>query len=244
MERTRPSLEKHGLNVASISYDPTETLARFSNAYNIGYPMLSDRDSVVIKKFGILNTNVPEGHMFFGIPFPTDYLVTPQRLIGAKYATEDYQTRVASSEILLDQFGEAPGSSATVRAADVEVTIALSADHAAAGQQLGVSANFNIAPGWHIYGQPIASNYTATAITLEGDAAGAQSMQFPKPEMVKFEALGETLPVYKGSFKATGMLMIKPGTKPGDYTLAGTVKFQECNDSICKMPQSASFTLA
>jgi len=150
----------------------------------------------------------------------------------------------ASTDILLGQSSAPPSSSATVRAADVEVTIALSADHAAAGQQLGVSANFNIAPGWHIYGQPIASNYTATTITMEGDAAGAQSMVFPKPEMVKFEALGETLPVYKGSFKATGKLMIKPGTKPGDYTLAGTVKFQECNDSICKMPQSASFILA
>ncbi len=148
------------------------------------------------------------------------------------------------SDILLDSSGPPPSSSATVRAADVEVTIALSADHAAAGQQLGVSANFSIAPGWHIYGQPIASNYTATTITMEGDGAGSQSMQFPKPEMVTFEALGETLPVYKGSFKATGKLMIKPGIKPGDYTLAGTVKFQECNDSICKMPQSAPFTLA
>jgi hypothetical protein len=34
-------------------------LRRFSAAYHISYPMLSDSGSVVIRDFGILNTNVP-----------------------------------------------------------------------------------------------------------------------------------------------------------------------------------------
>src|SRR6202035_5611938 len=114
-----------------------------------------------------LNTNVPADHQFYGIPFPTDYLIGPDGNMRAKYFLPDYQTRVASSKILLDQFDVADAKSASLNAEDLRVTITPSADHTVPGRELGVVADFSIAPGWHIYGQPLPSNYTATSIEFD-----------------------------------------------------------------------------
>ena len=48
-------LRDKGLGLATISYDPVETLAAFSTQHIIAFPMLSDVGSVKIRKFGILN---------------------------------------------------------------------------------------------------------------------------------------------------------------------------------------------
>ncbi len=204
---------------------------------------MSDQGSAVIKAFGILNTNVPEGHKFYGIPFPTDYLIGPDGIIRAKYFLPDYQTRVASSTILLDQFGVAGAKSVAVSADDLRVVISPTANHTVPGQELGVAADFAIAPGWHIYGQPLPSNYTPTAIEFDSDVVASQAFEFPTPEKVNFEALGETLPVYKGDFRTKGKILVRSGLKPGEYQLKGKLKFQECSKDICKIPQSVAFEI-
>jgi DsbC/DsbD-like thiol-disulfide interchange protein len=229
--------------VAVITYDSQEILRRFAEAQGLGYPCLSDQGSAVIKAFGILNTNVPEGNKFHGIPFPTDFLIGPDGVIRAKYFLPDYQTRVASSAILLDQFGTAGAKSVSLTVDDLRVVIAPTADHAMAGQELGVAADFSIAPGWHIYGQPLPSNYTPTTIEFESDTVASQAFEYPAPGMVKFEALGETLPVYSGNFRMKGKLLVKSGLKPGDYQLKGKLKFQECSTDVCKIPQSVAFEI-
>jgi len=39
----------------------------------------------VIRAFGIFNTNIPEDHkMMYGIPFPGDYLLTPDGIVRDK----------------------------------------------------------------------------------------------------------------------------------------------------------------
>src|SRR5438105_14805954 len=48
-----------GLGLATISYDPVDTLAAFSKQHSITYPMLSEAGSAIFRKFGILNP-VPE----------------------------------------------------------------------------------------------------------------------------------------------------------------------------------------
>ena len=45
-------LQSKGLGLATISYDPVETLAAFAQQHDITYPMLSDVGSVTIKNFG------------------------------------------------------------------------------------------------------------------------------------------------------------------------------------------------
>ena len=244
LEQSRQGFEKQGVKIAAITYDSREILQRFSAAHELRFPCLSDKGSVVIRAFGILNSNIPKDHPFYGIPFPGDYLISPDGVIKAKYFLPDYQTRVASSEILLNEFGaETDAKSISLTVGDIGIVITPSTDHAVAGQEIGVAADFTIAKGWHIYGQPLPANYTPTTIVFDSDCVAEQSFEYPDPKKVAFPELGETLPVYAGSFRAKGKILARPGLKPGDYKLKGTLSFQECSNQICKIPQSATFEI-
>ena len=137
----------------------------------------------------------------------------------------------------------AEGNSVVVRAEDVTTKISLSDGQSQAGRRLAVVATFEVGPGWHIYGAPLPPEYTVTQIKFADDLIESQSVKFPPPTPVKFEALGQTFPVYRGAFKAAGNIVLKPQLQPGEHQLAGTVEFQECNDLECKIPQSVTFTL-
>jgi DsbC/DsbD-like thiol-disulfide interchange protein len=137
----------------------------------------------------------------------------------------------------------AAGNAVAVKSGDVEATIALSGASAAPGHRLAVTVDFKVAPGWHIYGTKVSENYIPTSIGFDSDVVASQSWNFPPATPVNFKLLGETLPVYQGHFRASGTVMLKNGLKPGEYRLAGTLKFQECNDSICKVPRAAKFEL-
>lgn len=232
------------MKVAAITYDSQDILQRFSAAHHLDYPLLSDKGSVVIREFGILNTNVPKDQPFYGIPFPGDYLISPDGVIRAKYFLPDYQTRVASSEILVNELGADPsGKSVSLTCGDVRIVITASTDHAVAGQEIGVTVDFSIADGWHIYGQPLPANYTPTTILFDSDYIAKQSFEYPDPEKVAFPELGETLAVYASKFRAKGKILARSGLKPGDCKLNGKLSFQECSSQICKIPQSATFEI-
>jgi DsbC/DsbD-like thiol-disulfide interchange protein len=207
--------------------------------------MLSDKGSVVIRKFGILNANVPpDVTRFYGIPFPGQYLLAADGTVKDKVFLADYQERPTASQVLLTDFDTSVGNNGVVvKADDVTARVILSDARSFSGHQLGLAVDFDVAPGWHIYGNPVPQEYTPTSVKLDDDLVSAQSLNFPKPTPVKFELLGETLPVYQGAFKTAGSVLLKQKLSPGDHKLAGTVSFQECNDSLCKIPRTVRFEL-
>jgi DsbC/DsbD-like thiol-disulfide interchange protein len=206
--------------------------------------MLSDQGSAVIRKYGILNTNIPQGHPFYGIPFPGDFLLAADGTVKDKLFLPDYQTRASASEVLLRDFGQTNGGhTVTIKVEDVEANVTMSAGRAVGGQQLAVAIDITVAPGWHIYGQPLPDNYVATAVTFDNNVVAAQSFDFPRATPLAIKSLGETLPVYAGKVRASGQITLKLGLKPGDYKIPGTLKFQECSDEICKLPQKVNFEI-
>ena len=235
---------KAGLAVAAISYDSQATLKRFADAHQITYPLLSDQGSAVIRKFGILNPNIPEGNMFHGIPFPGDYVLAPDGTVTAKHFIPDYQTRPTASGILLADFNViGDGASVSIAADDVRANISLSSGVTAQCLELGVSVEITVAPGWHVYGEPLPEGYVATSVKFISEVVGDQHLTLPPARPVEFKMLGETLPVYEGSVRGKGTIAISRRAKPGDYKLAGVLKFQECSDTICKAPQQVPFEI-
>src|SRR5260370_20685394 len=146
--------------------------------------------------------------------------------------------------MLLKRFGPSAGGPAVaINTEDLRAVVTMSSDRAVAGEQLGVWAELVLAPGWHIYGQPIPDNYVATSISFDRDLGTADSFEFPKAKPVEFKSLGETLPVYSRSSRAPGTVQLKMGLKPGEYKLKGTIQFQQCNDEICKLPEKIAFEI-
>jgi Disulphide bond corrector protein DsbC len=161
-----------------------------------------------------------------------------------KVFLSSYEDRGTASEVLLKDFGIGAGNDVVeIKSDETSARIQLSDSSAFSGQELAVAANFAIKPGWHIYGQPLPKGYVPTAISFDNAMVAQQSFEFPKPTPIKFVALGETLPAYTGDFKAIGKVLLRKKLPAGEHKLAGELKFQECNDQICKMPQTVRFAI-
>jgi hypothetical protein len=60
---------------------------------------------------------------------------------------------------------------------------------------------------------------------------------------MRIAALGETIPVYSGSFRGLGSLLLKFPLDAGKTILSGQVRFQQCSDTICEPPETLPFEL-
>jgi Disulphide bond corrector protein DsbC len=220
--------------------------------------MLSDVGSKVIRAFGILNTNVPDDHkMMYGMPWPGEYLLAPDGVVRDKLFLRSYEHRPSASQVVLRHFDNSTAHSVEIRAGVISATISLSTDRCFPGQELGLELDMQVEAGWHIYGKPLPANYQSLDLILESPLIGEQSLDLPAPLPLLLPALGETLPVYGGNFKAHGKVGIKwsppipapfllalaKTIEPGLYTIAGTLRFQACSDEICEPPQAIGFEL-
>jgi len=245
LEQSRAAIENEGFRIAAVSYDSPKTLHNFAQQYQTGFPLLSDRDSAVIRSFGILNTNIAPELRAHGVPHPVQYLVAPDGAILRKYFVPNYQHRVAASEIVLREFGIASNGApaVTLRSGALTVQVGLSAEKAFAGQEIGFFAKFALEPGWHVYGSPLPGNYTATSIEFDDPKIARQSFDLPPATPLHFADLGETLPVYSGTFRGTGSLLLKYPLEDGSITLRGRLRFQQCSDAVCEPPEIIAFDL-
>jgi hypothetical protein len=176
-------LERNGLRIAAISYDSREILQAFAEKHGIGFPLLSDRDSAVIRSFAVFNTKIAPGLRAHGVPHPVDYLVAPDGLLIRKYFVPNYQHRVTASEVVLREFGATGEGAAavTLRSGALTVEIGFSGAKAFPGQEIGFFANFKLEPGWHVYGTPLPTAYTATSIAFDDPGIPASPLSFPRP---------------------------------------------------------------
>jgi len=220
--------------------------------------MLSDEGSRVIRAFGILNTNIPDDHpMLYGIPFPGDYLIAPDGTVRDKVFLSNYEHRPSASQMTVLHAPGTGANSIEIKTAVLTARIGLSADRCFPGQELGVAVEVNLKPGWHIYGEPLPTNYKSTILQFEGSLVGEYSLEMPPAKPVLLKALGQTLPVYKGEIRAVGKLGIRwsppiPARfleplgmpiEPGLHQIDGLLRFQACSDQVCEVPQNVRFQL-
>lgn len=238
-------LERNGVRIAAVSYDSQGILKGFAAKHGIGFPLLSDHDSAAIRRFGIFNANIAPGLRAHGVPHPVEYLVAPDGFLIRKYFVANYQHRVTASAVVLREFGVVgeQASAIILRSGALTVEIGLSGTEAFAGQEVGFVAKFKLEPGWHIYGAPLPEAYAATSITFDDPKINRQSFELPDAQRMEIVALGETLPVYSGSFQGLGSLLLKYPLDPGSAVLSGRLRFQQCSDTVCEAPMTAPFEL-
>jgi len=238
-------VEKNGVRIAAVSYDSQAVLKEFAEKYGIGYPLLSDQGSAVIRRFGILNVNIAPELRAHGVPHPVNYLVAPDGRIIKKYFVPNYQHRVTASAVVLREFGMANEGAATVTLRDsaLAAEIGLSGGKAFAGQEISFFVRFKLQPGWHVYGTPLPAAYTATSINFDDPKVVRQSFELPDARPMNIAALGETLPLYDGSFQGRGSLLLKFPLEAGRIVLSGKLCFQPCSDTVCEAPQTILFEL-
>jgi len=81
-------------------YDSPATLARFSEKYEIGYPVLNDPESSAIIQLGLLNPTYDPSTKYYGVPYPGVLLIDSQGIIIEKFAEENYRDRPMMEDLI------------------------------------------------------------------------------------------------------------------------------------------------
>jgi len=150
-------------------------LEEFADKQQIPYPLLSDIDSEVIRRFGILNDQVEPGDaLLYGIPYPGSFVIDEDGIVVAKFFHDTYKKR-DSPEMLIDAaLGRIELDEDAARAeggdSEVRITAAVRGGRGTIRQGIRRSlvVRFELGEGLHIYGEPAPKGMVPTSVTLEG----------------------------------------------------------------------------
>jgi peroxiredoxin Q/BCP len=89
-----------GYALATVSYDGVKPLAQFSKRRKIGFTLLSDPDSAIIRAFDLLNDDFPPGQPGHGLSLPLMFVIDPKGIITHRFSDPDYSWRPAIDTVL------------------------------------------------------------------------------------------------------------------------------------------------
>ncbi len=233
-------------------------LREFTDRQNIPYPLLSDVDSEIIRRFGILNDEVgPEDAFLYGIPFPGVYVTDEAGVVVAKFFHDTYKKR-DSPEMLIDAaLGKVvlAEDAPSVSGGDEEVRISVSVHGGKGTIRQGILrqliVRFELARDVHVYGEPVPEGMVPTSVSVTAPAGlVVEAPIYPPTETLRLESMDMELPVFSGTFDiivpfyAVGEMASE--TRPLDVDNAEleiNIRYQACNDEICFMPKTEKFPL-
>jgi len=233
-------------------------LREFAEKQAIPFPLLSDVDSAVIDRFGIRNEEVgPDAGPLHGIPYPGCYVTDEHGVVVAKSFHDSYKKR-DSPEILIDAaLGRVTLDPKAPRAEGGESAVRITASLRGGrgtlrqGIRRHLVVRFELAPGLHLYGEPVPEGMMPTRVEVRGpEGLVAEPPLLPPTTPLRLEGVGLELPVWSGSFDivvplyATGALASE--TRPLDSDRASLevrIRYQACDDETCLLPKEEKLSL-
>jgi DsbC/DsbD-like thiol-disulfide interchange protein len=208
--------------------------------------VLSDTDSQVIRRYGLLNESIDKSAAQYGIPYPATFILDPSGVVVQKYFEKDFRQRYTASEILVRQYGDAAGAAGqTVDTKHLRLTTSASLSAVHWGQRLALVADIQLKPGMHVYA-PGVQGYIPIEFSVKPTAAfEAHAPAYPPSRDLRLKAIGETVPVYQNRFRIAADITIAPDAqvKPllsqaGDLTVEGSLRYQACDAKVCYAPET------
>ncbi len=253
LERERSKLEAAGVKIAALSFDPVALLAEFSERRGIGFPLLSDPDSAIIRALGLLSPDYPEDHRFHGVPHPVTYLIGPDGVIVERHVEESYRERRTLSSVLVHREMAADDAASDQVAEHFGLRTAASSDLVYPGQRVTLSLAFDLKDGFHAYA-PGDHAYRGLELALdEHPLVAVGEVVRPDAKPFHFAPLDETVPVYEGQVRLLQDIVLQHGEATDEKAalgepleLTGTLHYQICSEKICFPPSqlAVSWTLA
>ena len=220
-------------------------LADFSARRAITFPILSDAGSATIKRYGILNTTVPDTNQLYGYPFPGTFIVNRQGVVTSRFFEPTYQERDTISSVLARLGGTVDAPAIRTSAPHLEITSYLTDQVAAPGTHLSIVLDIKPGPRIHVYA-PGVTGYKPIALAVQPQPGlVVRAADFPKAEDYFFKPLNEHVPVYQKPFRITQDVEIDPSREAAaalkelkTMAISGTLDYQACDDKVCFNPQS------
>ncbi len=236
LEDTLDELAEQGLGLVAITYDTPEVIRHFAQRVGITYPLLADPDSKIIGAFDILNTNIPEDHEWYGVPFPGTYVVDANGIVKAKYFEQDHRERYTADSILTREFGVAGARRVEVQTDHLKLTAYSSDDEASSGNRITLVLDVELPDRMHIYA-PGVEGYTASEFNIAEDPLLiTHETEFPGAEILHLPAIDERVPVFHHTVRIRKDVTISARARQDEIRIGGSFKYQACDDTICYLP--------
>jgi len=243
-------LAKNGIGLAAVSYDAVPILADFSKRRGITFPLLSDPGSATIKRYGILNTTVPEtNQQSFGIPFPGTFMLNTQGVVTSRFFEQAYQERSTVGSIMARLGNNVDVQATTVSSAQLEMTSFATDSAVAPGTQFSLVLDVRPARGVHVYA-PGVTGYKPIALSVEAQPGLViRGAQYPPSEDYHFKPLNEHVQVYQRPFRIVQDVLIDPSPEGlaalkdvSSLAIKGVLSYQACDENVCFTPQLVPLT--
>jgi len=237
-------IQRQGLGLAVISYDPPEILRAFSKQRGITFPLLSDAGSATIKRYGILNP-VPEwatgpngsdpsvqsdvqnyvsvvrpNASMVGIAFPGTFILDRQGRVTSRFFEDFYIERNTVSSIMMRLGRGETVSGAKLSTSHLEVTTYPSDSTIAPGNRFSLVLEVKPRSRMHVYA-PGVSNYRPIVMKFDTQPfVRFLPMEYPSSEIYNFKPLGERVPVYQKPFRLIQEVIVE-GTPQAQASFRG-----------------------
>jgi peroxiredoxin len=241
-------LRNAGLGVAAITYDSVAVLADFSKRRGIAFPLLSDPGSATIKRYGILNTTVPEtNQQTYGIPFPGTFMLNARGVVTSRFFEQAYQERSTVGSIMARLGNTVDVQATKVSSPQLEVTSFATDTTVAPGTQFSLVLDIRPTQGVHVYA-PGVTGYKPIALSVVAQPGVIlRRALYPLSEDYHFKPLNEHVQVFQRPFRivqdvvidASGQTALKDVTT---LTIQGVLNYQACDDKVCFTPQTVPLT--
>lgn len=246
-------IEARGLGLASILYDPPETIDAFASGRGITFPVLSDVGSVVIRDYGLLNLETEPGQRTYGIPYPGTFILDPSGQVVERFFEARYQERFTVSSILTRTADPASGADRNATRIDTDhlQAMAYATDEIVApGNRFSLVLDVTPKSGMHVYA-PGDHGYQVVRFRVDvPEFVQLHEPAYPPSELYHFEPLDETVAVYEDGFRLVQDVTIPMSREiatlaaepDATLTIEGVLEYQACDDAICYLPAEVPVT--
>lgn len=245
MQNAREKFRQQGIGLAAISYDSEAILQDFSQRHEIGYPLIADPGSEIIRSYGVLNAKATE--FTKGMAYPGYFYVTPDGKVKEKFFESAYTDRYTAHDLILKLFPElVEGNGRQVTAPYIKLKLFQSDQVVVPGGRFSVAAEVTLLPDTHVYAPGVKGYKPIQLIVEPSPGFRLVPVSYPDAKILFLPAIKESVPVYEGSFRLLQevvvsadrqfMASVPPSRK---VTLKGTLLYQACDRTKCYFPQKS-----
>ncbi len=211
--------------------------------------MLADPQSMIIRKFRLLNEAVPQGDRAYGVPYPVIFFTDADGFVTRKYAEAHYANRRTFATILAE--GVASSGFPVGEGVEEEyVTIqplAVQRD-VYPGNRFALSLEVTPGAGVHLYAPGASHGYQALTLRLrEQPYFTAFAPTYPPPDRMWSSPENGQEPVYMSAMRVQFEVMLanrqvlQPISEAGGILrIEGTLAMQACTESACWPPKDVA----
>ena len=250
-------LDAAGVALFALSYDPVATLRAFADKHGIGYPLLSDEGSHVIRRLGLINERVQEDHAAYGIkpdprhtnlPYPGVFVLDASGVIVAKRFHESYRERDGGAALLAQTLGllepdpdRAAGSSGEL----VVVNAWLDSSTYSFFQRLHAHVELRMAPGVRVCSREARDGLVPLTVRVaEIPGVDVGDVLWPPAEPARVTGLDGLTPSHGGKLRGLVPLTFAAPPGAGNLTVELAVGYQAWSDAGRLPPSSFTARLA